>query len=173
MWKDRLSHSDRWSGKSGWSRQGRHGRLVHQIGAPAVDATAWLSLPARLRLDRRGNDRSRGEKTPSASKSRLMPLAPKAPLCDENGRPYFLWSEDIDEDTFRRLIAGEEGSASQALYMGRLLREARVAEVWYYLKPQDVADHWTAICPHLGRMRQFWRSLLEAWSESGKISWQP
>ncbi len=102
-----------------------------------------------------------------------MATQPKAPPLDAQGRPYFLWSEDMDEQAFREILKGEQGQELQVRYAARLLREARVAEVWYYLTPQEVADFWPAIAPRLGRLREFWRSLLEAWNESGKISWQP
>lgn len=102
-----------------------------------------------------------------------MPLEPERPPTDPEGRPYFLWSEDMSEEEFRRVLQGERGRDLQALYTGRLLREARVAEVWWFLTPQDVADRWAAASPHLGRARLFWRGLLEAWHEAGRISWQP
>ena len=89
------------------------------------------------------------------------------------GRPYFLWSEDMTDAIFREVLSCQHGDALRNLYMGRLLREARVAEVWHYIRPQQIADNWAGISPHLGRLREFWRELLEAWSEAGKISWQP
>lgn len=101
-----------------------------------------------------------------------MPLEPAPPPMDANGRPYFLWSEDLDDETFRSILQGGQGPELQALYTGRLLREARMAEVWWYLKPQDVADRWHATAGHLGRTRQYWLGLLEAWREAGRISWQ-
>lgn len=102
-----------------------------------------------------------------------MPLQPAQPPLDERGRPYFLWSEDMGEDEFRSILRGEKGPELQALYTGRLLREARVAEVWWYLTPQEVAERWPTASRHLGRAREFWRGLLEAWNEAGRISWQP
>ena len=92
---------------------------------------------------------------------------------DSQGRPYFLWSEDMDDQEFRSVLRGDRGPDLQALYTGRLLREARMAEVWWYLRPQDVADRWTTASRHLGRARDFWAGLLEAWREAGRVSWQP
>lgn len=102
-----------------------------------------------------------------------MATVPKAPPLDDQGRPYFLWSEDIDESDFSRILRGERGPDLQARYMARLLREARVAEVWYYLTPQEVADRWEELAPRLGHLAEFWRSLLESWNASGRISWKP
>ncbi len=102
-----------------------------------------------------------------------MATVPKAPPLDDQGRPYFLWSEDIDELGFRKILRGEVGADLRARYMARLLREARVAEVWYYLTPQEIADSWSELAPRLGRLTEFWRSLLESWNASGRISWKP
>lgn len=100
-----------------------------------------------------------------------MPTLPVQPSLDTQGRPYFLWSEDVDDQGFRRILAGAEGQQEQSLYTARLLREARVAEVWSYLSPQDIADRWPSIKQHLGRMTSFWESLLEAWRDAERISW--
>lgn len=102
-----------------------------------------------------------------------MPTLPAQPPLDAKGRLYFLWSEDMDEARFRDILAGLEGPEQQALYTARLLREARVAEVWHYLSPQDVADRWPVAQKHLGRMTEFWRSLLESWNEASRVSWKP
>lgn len=92
---------------------------------------------------------------------------------DVEGRPYFLWSEDMNDQKFREVLAGTEGRQEQSLYTARLLREARVAEVWAYLTPQDIADRWPNIKQHLGRMASFWETLLEAWRDAERVSWSP
>ncbi|MGE0495289.1 MAG: hypothetical protein AB7S38_39145 [Vulcanimicrobiota bacterium] len=102
-----------------------------------------------------------------------MALKAVPPRMDAQGRPYFLWSEDLSDEMFRSILRGDRGPELQALYTGRLLREARMAEVWWYLKPQDIADRWPEVARHLGRARQFWHELLEAWREAGRVSWQP
>ena len=102
-----------------------------------------------------------------------MATPPVQPPLDSQGRPYFLWSEDVDDQRFREILAGSEGRQEQSLYTARLLREARVTEVWAYLTPQDIADRWPSINSHLGRMRAFWETLLEAWRDAERISWSP
>ena len=102
-----------------------------------------------------------------------MPTVPVLPRLDANGRPYFLWSEDVDDNRFRNILAGAEGPERESLYTARLLREARVAEVWAYLTPQDVADRWPQVRKHLGHMAPFWRDLLEAWRDAQRVSWSP
>ena len=105
------------------------------------------------------------------SESLDMATLPVNPPLDAQGRPYFLWSEEMNDQRFRRILAGAEGQEPQALYTARLLREARVAEVWAYLTPQDIADRWPKVKQHLGRMTSFWETLLEAWRDAERVSW--
>ncbi len=102
-----------------------------------------------------------------------MATLPVQPPLDAQGRPYFLWSEEMNDQRFRRVLIGAEGHEQQTLYTARLLREARVAEVWAYLTPQDIADRWPSVKHHLGRMASFWENLLEAWRDAERVSWSP
>jgi hypothetical protein len=88
-------------------------------------------------------------------------------LSDPEGAPYFLWSEDMSTQDFTALIRGEKGPYLQHLYMGRLMREARIADVWKFLDLKEISSHWSAIAPHLGRRRQFWEYLLQVWRAHG------
>ena len=107
----------------------------------------------------------------SSSETVVMPTLPVQPPLDAEGRPYFLWSEEMNDQRFRQVLAGSEGKETQFLYTARLLREARVAEVWAYLTPQDIADRWPSVKRHLGRMKLFWETLLEAWRDAERVSW--
>jgi len=100
-----------------------------------------------------------------------MPTLPVQPPLDAQGRPYFLWSEDMNDQRFRQVLAGAEGQEAQTLLTARLLREARVAEAWAYLTPQDIADRWPSVEQHLGRITSFWETLLEAWRDAERASW--
>jgi len=83
--------------------------------------------------------------------------------------PFFLWSEDISQDEFISMLKGEKGEYLMHLYMGRLLREGRLSDVWRYLDVQDILRHWQGIRPHLGGRRLFWDYLLNTWSAHGLI----
>jgi hypothetical protein len=83
--------------------------------------------------------------------------------------PFFLWSEDIPEDEFVSILKGEKGDYLRHLYMGRLLREGRLADVWRYLDVHDIQSQWQGIRPHLGKRRLFWEYLLNTWRSHGLI----
>lgn len=88
---------------------------------------------------------------------------------DAQTRPYFLWSEDLTNAQFREILQGGRGPFLQAVYMGRLLREARMSDVWQFLTPDDVATHWPNVKKHLGRRKAFWEFLLGIWQAHGLL----
>jgi hypothetical protein len=92
----------------------------------------------------------------------LNPLAP-------GQTPFFLWSEDMSRDEFSSILRGDKGDYLKHLYMGRLLREGRISDVWTFLTVADILQHWQAIRPHLGNRRAFWDYLLQVWSAHGLI----
>lgn len=50
-----------------------------------------------------------------------------------------------------------------------ILREAQPAEVWRFLRPEDVAARLPQLVPFLGRRREFWTYLIRTWHELGKL----
>lgn len=89
---------------------------------------------------------------------------------DPDAKPYFLWSEEMTVRELRQILAGEQGEFLQNMYIGRILREARVREVWHFLTPNDIVQHWDGIQRHLGRSKKLWTYLLDVWDEHGLIS---
>ena len=89
---------------------------------------------------------------------------------DPQARPYFLWSEDMTVGELRAVLRGERGPFLQAVYMGRILREARMRDVWEFLTPQQIVEHWPQVTKHLGRRKRYWEFLLGVWREHGLIS---
>jgi hypothetical protein len=89
-------------------------------------------------------------------------------LDDPEAVPYFLWDEPMTVAELRgRLRAASR--AERARLLAKVLREARDDEVWRFTDPQGVADAWHEIELHLGRRREFWRFLLGAWAEQGRV----
>ena len=89
-------------------------------------------------------------------------------LDDPDAQPYFVWDEDI---TYAEL-AGKLQSQDvdeRALWMARVMREARYQDVWKLLKLGDVLALLPRIDRHLGRSREFWRWLIEGWRADGLI----
>lgn len=57
----------------------------------------------------------------------------------------------------------------RALWMGRVMREARYQDVWKLLRLRDVLEWLPRIEPHLGRSRPFWEWLIRGWKDDGLI----
>jgi hypothetical protein len=87
-------------------------------------------------------------------------------LHDPDARPYFLWSEDTSVAAFRRALLDAQGEEWCRL-VGTLMREARDPDVWLFVTPQQVWEQYSGIQRHLGRRRQFWDYLLNAWHQDG------
>lgn len=89
-------------------------------------------------------------------------------LSDPNAIPYFLWDDPMTvADVRRRLETGPEPDRLRLL--GKILREARDTDVWLFTTPQQVAQLWTGIEPHLGRRRSFWHFLIGRWRDLGLL----
>lgn len=90
-------------------------------------------------------------------------------LTDPKARPYFLWSEDLNLEQLREILAGGRGDFLRWVYAGRILREAKMRDVWCFFKPQWIADNWPNLDKHLGRKRGFWADCLRIWRDHGLI----
>jgi hypothetical protein len=81
-------------------------------------------------------------------------------------RPYFLWSEPTTVAQFRHALA-QAGDDEKAMLLGRLMREARDPDVWEFTNVTEVRRLFPQIERYLGRRREFWVYLLNAWKEHG------
>ena len=89
-------------------------------------------------------------------------------LNDPNGRPYFLWDEDVSVGELRQALA--EGSEHERQRLaGKLLREARDVDVWAFLTPAAVAALLPVLGRRLGRRERFWKFLIEGWRSDGLL----
>lgn len=91
-------------------------------------------------------------------------------MFQDSDRPWFLWSEDMTAGELRKILAGEQGAYLQGVYFGRLLREARLKEIWEFLTPEDIEKHWPQLERHLGRKKSFWEFLLATWRKHGLLA---
>lgn len=89
-------------------------------------------------------------------------------LDDAGARPYFVWDEDITYGELREKLASPD-AGERALWMGRVMREARYQDVWKLLRLADVLALLPRIEPHLGRARAFWLWLIEGWRNDGLV----
>ncbi len=89
-------------------------------------------------------------------------------LDDPDARPYFLWSEDVTFAELRQKLASPDLD-ERALWMGRVMREARYQDVWKLLRLRDVLELLPRIDRHLGRSRKFWHWIIEGWRIDGLL----
>jgi hypothetical protein len=82
--------------------------------------------------------------------------------------PYFLWNENTTVGELRAILQNPEDPA-RAIYAGRVMREGTVADVWQFLTPREVEALWPRVQRYLGRRRNFWKQLLEAWKSHGAL----
>src|SRR6188508_1651675 len=90
-----------------------------------------------------------------------MVLPPTTPALLEPGtRPYFLWwTECTVGELHEHLRASSQ--ATQAYWLGALLREANTRDVWLFTTPEQIRSLWPLLRRHLGRARARWAWLLD------------
>lgn len=86
----------------------------------------------------------------------------------DDAQPYFVWDVPLTMRELRRLTVHSDPKV-RALWMARVLREARYQDVWRFLLVEDVVSRYDEIRPHLGRARPFWDFLLEGWRRDGLL----
>ena len=89
-------------------------------------------------------------------------------LCDERGRPRFLWDLDLTMAQFCARL-DDPDPAVRGWMLGRLLREARPEDALAFVTPQDIRDAWPQVQAYLGAKRSFWAWLLDVWREAGRV----
>ncbi len=67
----------------------------------------------------------------------------------------------------RRLTSAS--ATEQTRLLAKTLREARDTDVWKFTTPREVWNRWNEIAPMLGRRREFWKFLFEAWEKEGLL----
>ena len=83
-------------------------------------------------------------------------------LLDPQGRPYFLWDLDIDLAAFERLLRHPDPEV-RAYFVGKLMRQAKPDDVFQFVTRATIRELWPRVQRYLGRSREFWTWLLEAW----------
>lgn len=90
-------------------------------------------------------------------------------LSDPNGRPYFVWDEDVSVAELRAALRPGRDEHARLRLMGKLLREARDMDVWRFVTPSEVAAALPDLGRRLGRRRRFWEFLIEGWRNDGLL----
>ncbi|MBI4872063.1 MAG: hypothetical protein HY814_10915 [Candidatus Riflebacteria bacterium] len=88
----------------------------------------------------------------------LNPTPPQK-LCDEKGRPYFLWDVDMTLETFQSRLSDPNPDV-RAHAVGKLLRQARPDDALTLVSLTQIRRDWDRVLRHLGKRRAFWSWLM-------------
>ncbi|MBI2372679.1 MAG: hypothetical protein HYV07_01640 [Deltaproteobacteria bacterium] len=86
----------------------------------------------------------------------------------EDAQPYFIWDVTLTVGELRRLLKHPDRK-TRALWMARVLREARYRDVWRFVSLADVVASYAEVRPRLGRARPMWDFLIEGWRNDGLL----
>ena len=89
-------------------------------------------------------------------------------LSADEAVPYFLWDAPMTMRELREWLARSD--EDRMYLLGKIMREAREADVWLFTTPEEVTRRWSDLERHLGRRRDFWNFLLRQWREQGLVS---
>jgi hypothetical protein len=84
-------------------------------------------------------------------------------MVDANGRPYFLWDEDLTIDKFRARLVDPDVEV-RAYYVGKLMRQAKPDDVFTFVTLGEIKSLFPLVVRYLGRSREFWTWLLGRWN---------
>ena len=94
----------------------------------------------------------------------MLNPTPEDRLLDPQGRPYFLWDCDLRDDTFRERLHDPDPQVRAAL-VGKLMRQAKPADVFRYVTEREVRALWELVTPYLGQTRDFWTWIFGVWEQ--------
>jgi hypothetical protein len=89
----------------------------------------------------------------------LLAPTPADRMVDANGRPYFLWDEDLTIDKFRARLVDPDLEV-RAYYVGKLMRQAKPDDVFTFVTLGEIKSLFPLVVRYLGRSREFWTWLL-------------
>jgi hypothetical protein len=98
----------------------------------------------------------------------MLNPTPRERMLDPQGRPYFLWDEDLTLEEFERRLEHQDPKV-RAYFVGKLMRQAKPDDVFEFISARAIRDQWEAIQPYLGRKREFWTWLFGEWEQRGYV----
>ena len=98
----------------------------------------------------------------------VMPTVLSTELDRDDAVPYFLWDEPMTVAELRKRLA-TASPVERLRLLGKILREAREADVWRFTTPQQIVEQWDRLAHHLGRRKDFWQYLLARWRSDGLL----
>ena len=85
-------------------------------------------------------------------------------LVDSQGRPYFLWDEEMSLGEFRDALADPDPDV-RAYFLGKLMRQAKPDDVFQFVTLRRIRADWEQVTPYLGQSRAMWAFLLDLWAK--------
>ena len=80
---------------------------------------------------------------------------PTERLCDDRGRPYFLWDCDVTLLQLQGFL--NASAADQRVYwIAKVMRQAKPDDAISIVGRPAMRELWTRVAPTLGRARDFW-----------------
>ncbi|HPA49954.1 MAG TPA: hypothetical protein PLP50_00015 [Thermoanaerobaculia bacterium] len=89
-------------------------------------------------------------------------------LDDPGAIPYILWDDPMTvSELEERLRTASEPERLRLVAL--ILREARDADVWRFVTPEEVIRLWPRLAGRLGLRFAFWEFLLDRWKRLGLV----
>jgi hypothetical protein len=85
---------------------------------------------------------------------------PESRLCDAQGRPYFLWDNDLTLPEFLVHLRAEDEEV-RAYWLGKLMRQAKPDDAIVIAGIDPMRRLWPKLERYLGRTRAFWTWYLD------------
>ncbi len=89
-------------------------------------------------------------------------------MVDAAGRPYFPWDDDMSLVTFRQKLRDPDPEV-RAYFLGKLMRQAKPDDVFTFASVDELERSWPQLERYLGKTREFWRWLLDRWTQQPHV----
>src|SRR5215213_2344112 len=97
----------------------------------------------------------------------LNPTPPDR-LVDEQGHPYFLWDSKMTLEEFQEGLKSPDPDV-RAYLVGKLMHQAKPDDVFTFVSARQIRELWPRLERYLGKTREFWTWLFEAWEARGHV----
>ena len=91
---------------------------------------------------------------------RMLCPTPESRLCDQRGRPYFLWDSEVTLTALREHLASDDDDR-RAYWLAKLMRQAKPDDALTIAGPDEMRRLWPRLASTLGRTRAFWTWYLD------------
>ncbi len=86
--------------------------------------------------------------------------SPASRICDEQGRPYFLWDNNVTYDELLEHLASNDDDR-RAYWLAKIMRQAKPDDALTISSADEMRRLWPRIERALGQTRAFWAWYLD------------